>query len=75
MSNSLYKLVAGLASCKDPDWQEREDIEMALKFIKRLEDLHETERRTEEFAQKLRRDQAKKKKTNVVKLVDGNTST
>ena len=71
----LYKLVAGLASRENPDWQEREYIEMALKFIKWLEDFHETERRTEEYERKQRRrEQAKKKKANVVKLVDGNAS-
>ena len=74
LMDHLYKFIAGVASCTSPDWGEREDIEMAIRFIKRLEALHEKEEWEEQQAEKAMRDRRrqerlKKKRAGVVKLV------
>jgi hypothetical protein len=74
LSDSLYKFIAALASREHPDWGEREDIEMAIRFIRRLEDVHDKEQRMEKIEQEFKRnmrrqDRLQKKRANVVKLV------
>jgi hypothetical protein len=66
----LYKFIRDLAACAHPGWGEREDIEMALLFVKRLEALHEKEaedlKRMREAERHSRRT---KKRADVVSLV------
>jgi hypothetical protein len=72
LSDHLYKFIAALASAQpNPDWGEREEIEMAIRFIKRLEREHEIEEQQERYEQHRQRQERleKKKKANVVKLV------
>jgi hypothetical protein len=74
LSDHLYKFIAALASREHPDWGEREDIEMTIRFIKRLEYLHDKEKEEREEERECERDyrrqqRLKKKRADVVKLV------
>jgi len=70
LSDWLYKFVANVAQWNAADWHKREQIEMALRFIKRLEDVHEVEDAKEQYERRQERQaRLKKKKADVVKLV------
>jgi hypothetical protein len=74
LSDWLFKFVADVAQWKAADWRKREQIEMALRLIRRLEDLHDKEQEAEEFdkdywRRERREQRLRKKKATVVKLV------
>jgi hypothetical protein len=70
LSDWLYKFVSKIADIERADWGEREDIKMALRFIKRLERLHEKEAQEEQAGKEWERQQRlKEKRSAVVKLV------
>jgi hypothetical protein len=67
LSDHLYRFIRDLASYSHPEWDERENIEMAIRFIKRLEALHEKE---EEYRKRMRHHSRRtKKRADVVSLV------
>jgi hypothetical protein len=70
LSDHLYRFIRDLASREDPGWGEREDIEMAIRFIKRLEALHEKEEEYRKCAREVKRHWRRtKKRADVVSLV------
>jgi hypothetical protein len=73
LSDCLYRFVSSLALAQpNAGWCEREEIEMALRFIRRLEHLHEKEEWEErEWRRSERALRLNKKKAGVVKLVTG----
>jgi len=74
LSDWLYRFVASVAQWDAADWHKREQIEMALRLIKRLERLHENEEERERIEREMleearRQERLKKKGAGVVKLV------
>lgn len=74
LSDHLYKFIAAMASAHpNAGWCEREEIEMAIRFIKRLEALHDKEKEELEWERNYDREQRLQKraeeKKKVVKLV------
>jgi formyltetrahydrofolate hydrolase len=74
LSDWLYKFVANVAQWDAADWRKREQIEMALRLIKQLENMHDKEEKEQKvervFEWDMRRqERPQKKRANVVKLV------
>jgi hypothetical protein len=74
LSDWLYRFIADVARWNVPDRSKREKIEMALRFLKRLEVVHDEEEGRERWERRQQRQKRlERKKADVVKLVgDGN---
>jgi hypothetical protein len=70
----LSSFIADVARWDVADWSKREKIEMALRFLKRLEAVHDEEEAWERSERRQQRQKRlERKKADVVKLVgDGN---